>query len=81
MYDRGRLDCYQDRCENIPFASIGGLNSRLSPKAPKYIPKECSKEYVSGYTSMSIELFGENWETCEFSWQHAMTIGRDDMPT
>jgi len=77
-YDRGELDCILDRCENVPFASVGGLDKRCAMKAPKYI-KDCDKaSYLKGYRDTAKRMYGEDWQTYAFSWQHVMTIGDDD---
>ena len=64
---RGMTDCYQDRCENIPFASVGGLEKRGEMQAPDYVSEEDREEYLLGYRQMARELFGEDWQTCAFS--------------
>jgi hypothetical protein len=71
---RGALDCYQDRCENIPFASIGGLDSRSNMKQPKYITPEEAQEYLAGYRAMAQSLYGETWQTCSFGWAPALEL-------
>jgi len=73
-YERGRTDCYLDRCENTPFASVGGLDKRDSPLAPKYIDPQHARGYIAGYESMSEDLYGSDWKTCSFSWKLAVTI-------
>jgi hypothetical protein len=75
---RGMHDCFQDRCENCPFASVGGLDRRSAMKAPGYVKIGQVADYLDGYRVMARELYGSDWETCEFSWQHALTIGDDD---
>jgi hypothetical protein len=72
---RGYMDCYQDRCENVPFASIGGLDARSAPKAPDYVVTSDVPAYLTGYMVCARKLFGEDWRTCTFGWQHALTIG------
>ena len=74
-YRRGTHDCFQDRCENVPFASVGGLDARGDMKAPDYIEAEDRVPYLSGYASQAMYLFGEDWQTCEFGWKHTLTIG------
>lgn len=73
-YKRGRHDCLQDRCENIPFASIGGLEARDNPVAPKYVHGDAVSAYLQGYKDQASEMFGADWRTCEFNWQPALTI-------
>lgn len=48
-YERGKKDFIQDYFENVPFASIGGLEMRTAPQAPSYIKPEVAKEYIRGY--------------------------------
>lgn len=77
-FERGRSNCSQDRYENAPFASIGGLNRREAMEAPEYIRKHGEKyveEYLAGYRAQAKDLFGDDWETCEFGWSKAITIG------
>jgi hypothetical protein len=80
-FDRGRSDCFQDRCENIPFGSVGGLESREDLRAPKYINPGDAAQYLAGYIAMAKELYGDDWQTCEFSWKHAMTINQEHEET
>lgn len=78
-FQRGRSDCYQDRCENCSFASVGGLDKRTAMEAPEYVKKNGEKyteEYLKGYRAEAKALFGDDWETCTFSWSPALTIGR-----
>jgi hypothetical protein len=75
LFSRGRIDCVQDRCENCPFASVGGLEQRSSMSAPKYIAPGDAAEYLRGYRAGALLVFGADWETCEFGWGPALTIG------
>ena len=77
-FERGRADCIQDRCENIPFASIGGLDKRHSPEAPHYISEADRHMYLHGYIAAAQEMYGEDWRTCRFTWKHALTIEPGD---
>jgi len=74
-YDRGRGDCYQDRCENVPFSSVGGLERRSGMELPRYVLPEDGEEYLRGYRDMARALFGDDWETCAFGWVPALTLG------
>lgn len=74
-FQRGRSDCYQDRCENVPFASVGGLGSRSALVTPKYIAPDDAADYLRGYEAQARELYGDDWRTCEFGWKPALTIG------
>jgi hypothetical protein len=79
-FERGRSDCYQDRCECCPFSGVGGLGKRVAMDAPEYVKKNGEKyveEYLKGYRAEAKDLFGDDWETCEFSWGKAITIGRE----
>ena len=73
-FNQGALDYYQDRCENIPFASIGGLDRRSAMVAPKYVAKEDVAEYLAGYRHAARAGLGEDWETCAFGWTPTVTI-------
>lgn len=74
-FNRGMLDCYQDRCENCAFASIGGLERRGDMVAPKYITPRERESYLAGYRLQARLLWGDDWQTCEFGWAPAITIG------
>ena len=74
VWARGLADCQQDRCENVPFASIGGLPRRDDPECPKYIKPEEWAEYRAGYEWCARAMFGADWRTCTFSWQPALEI-------
>lgn len=73
-FERGRADCYQDRCENIPFSSIGGLEARCQPKPPKWVAESEWPEYLRGYISCAEDLYGEDWQTCSFGWTPALVL-------
>lgn len=64
--ERGVLDAYQDACKVPRFASIGGLELRGDPQVPRYILNQEAGAYLDGYTSKCLEMYGENWKTCEF---------------
>ncbi len=74
-YIRGLDDYYQDRSENAPFASIGGLDARTDPRRPKYITPTGWPTYLLGYTDTARFELGPDWVTCEFGWKPALTIG------
>jgi len=78
VWARARMDCIQDRCENIPFASIGGLTKRDKPQVPKYIKPAEAEEYLMGYTTTAQRMYGEDWRTCEFGWVPVLEIRKDD---
>lgn len=73
-FERARTDCYQDMCENSPFASVGGLENRVVLTAPKWIPPEEVVEYLRGYEAAALEAYGPEWRTCAFGWSPAITI-------
>lgn len=73
-WQRGRNDCYQDHCENAPFGSVGGLEKRGELQCPKWIKPEEAKDYLEGYIECAKELYGDDWQTCKFSWKPALTI-------
>lgn len=74
-FRRGMTDCYQDRCENCAFASIGGLSARSAPVAPEYISPTEREAYLAGYVHQASVLYGDDWKTCAFGWAPAMTVG------
>lgn len=80
-FDRGRMDCMQDRCENAPFGSVGGLDARASLAAPDYVPEADRAEYLRGYEHAAAALFGDDWRTCRFGWQPALVISGDEEAT
>lgn len=77
---RGALDCMQDRCENVPFMSIGGLSKRTCMEAPEYIPKQDREAYLAGYRQQAEDMFGSDWATCEFGWSAVLTVRADELP-
>lgn len=75
--DRGRLDCYQDRCENVPFGSTGGLDERCNMQIPPWIADANRFQklaYMEGYCSAALDLYGHDWMTTPFEWKKAITI-------
>jgi hypothetical protein len=64
----------QDDCENCHFSSIGGLDARDDPKAPDYVSQEDREAYLRGYIKQAKLMYGEDWRTCKFTWQYALTI-------
>lgn len=71
----GRQDCGQDACENVPFASIGGLESRLHPILPKYVKGLMDEQaYLQGYCTEAFHMYGKDWQICQFGWQPALII-------
>jgi len=75
MAFRGTDDCIQDCFENAPFASIGGLKARSNPQRPQRISEDDWPDYWRGYSTAAAKLYGSDWETCEFSWRKALTLG------
>lgn len=74
-YIRGFVEAYQDRCENVPFAGIGGMDSRHTPTFPDYIPEADQAEWLEGYQRYCKDEWGEDWRDAKFGWQPALTIG------
>lgn len=70
---RGAADCYQDRCENAPFGSVGGLERRANLHAPRWAMGH-EAEYLEGYEAQAKEMFGEDWRTCEFAWNGPVLV-------
>lgn len=73
-FERGFSDAGQDMCENAPFASIGGLEKRNAMVAPKYLTPDERERYLDGYRVFARIQYGEDWKTCGFGWQPALTI-------
>ena len=76
-FNRGKFDCLMDGNENVPFASVGGLEKRTDPTwaAPDYVPERDRKAYLEGYRDQAWAQYGPDWQTCPFGWTHVMTIG------
>lgn len=75
-FERGMTDCIQDRCENTPFGSAGGLDARPDLKAPDWITPSEQEKWLAGYKHAAADLYGEDWATCAFGWSPAITIGK-----
>ena len=73
-YDRARENCIQDSYENCPFASVGGLKCRTDMKLPEWIAERDRDEYLRGYRDQALQLYGPDWQTCEFSWRPVLEI-------
>lgn len=74
VFRRGETDAYQDRCENIPFSGMGGLEKRADPTAPDYIEEGDRIRFLAGYQACCLAMFGQDWKTCSFGWKHAITL-------
>jgi len=72
--ERAYSDCYQDSCENCPFASVGGLEQRGNMQLPSWVPQADRDEYLSGYRDAALKMYGEDWQTREFGWRPAVTL-------
>lgn len=73
-YEQGFSDCYQDRCENVPFASVGGWAARPNIKAPDYVSYRKVGAYMKGYRACARKLWGDDYLTCSFGWVPVATI-------
>lgn len=71
---RALSDAVQDSMENVPFASVGGLEKRGDMTAPSYIPEADRAAYFDGYRAAAEKMYGPDWRTCSFSWSPAITI-------
>ncbi len=69
----GVSHCTQDGWENAPFASVGGLESR-GDLIPKYARPGEEAEYLRGYIACALDSYGEDWQTCTFSWAPAVIV-------
>jgi hypothetical protein len=74
---RAWFDCAQDGFENVPFASVGGLEKRAAMSAPKWIAPQDHPEYLAAYRAAAAAQYGPNWMTCTFSWKHALQFGEE----
>ena len=75
LWTRGANACGQDDMENVPFASVGGLEARPNLVVPpSYIEEHHALMYLNGYICHAIEMYDLVWATCEFDWKHALTI-------
>lgn len=77
-FKHGSRNCLQDGFENCAFASIGGLDARANPRAPKYVAEADVAEWLRGYLTHARAAYGEDWATCSFGWGPAITIGGND---
>lgn len=75
-FERGMADAAQDRCENVPFASVGGLDRRAALVAPDYITPEERPAYIRGYELNALAMYGADWRTCAFGWSPAVEINK-----
>jgi hypothetical protein len=73
-FDWGQNNFTQDRCENAPFASVGGLDKRTAMVAPPFVPEDEQAEYLRGYQHAAMAAYGDDWQTCAFGWKPALTI-------
>jgi len=73
-YDRGWMAAFQDRCENCPFASSGGMDKRTAMEAPDYVPADQREEYLRGYRGYCDEEYGPGWETARWGWTPVLQI-------
>lgn len=76
-WNRAGMDYYQDRCENVAFASVGGKEARPNLVAPHYIAEDDRLMYLHGYICAAITDLGMDWATCKFGWKHVLTINPD----
>jgi hypothetical protein len=74
-FSRGQHDATQDRCENVPFVSVGGLERRSNMEAPGYVEKGDQEAYLEGYRDRARFMFGDDWQTCGFGWEPVLEIG------
>ena len=77
---RAALDFIQDLFENVPFASVGGLDKRDAMTAPHYIPEEQREDYLLNYRLAALWELGPDWQTCTFSWQAAIRLDPKETP-
>lgn len=77
-FERGRLDCAQDACENAPFASVGGMDARKVMVRPHWISESDWPEYLRGYQAGAALCHGDGWEDARFGWSPALTLGKEE---
>ncbi len=73
-YCWGWTTCYQDRCENVPFGTVGGEDARPDIKASDFVPPEKRGAYMAGYRACALRLWGDDYITCSFGWAPVLTI-------
>lgn len=73
-FENGRFCAGLDQMENCPFGSIGGLDARESPQRPRWVGESEWPEWLVGYEFAARRMYGDDWRTCSFEWQHALTI-------
>lgn len=78
VFNWGFMNAMQDRCENCPFASSGGMDKRTAMEAPDYVPKDQTEEYLRGYRAYCEDNYGEGWETAQWGWAPALKIDPKD---
>lgn len=71
---RGMDNCALDQAENVPFACIGGLERRITPTVPDWIPKDQIEWFLVGYRAQAALQYGVMWRTDPFGWVMAMTL-------
>jgi len=74
--ERARDHATLDELENVPFASVGGLTQRTNMKVDPLlnIADADAKAYIAAYCERAEEMYGPDWQTCEFGWKHALTL-------
>lgn len=73
---RGAQNAAMDQMENVPFASVGGLERREAMRAPEWIQGPVAEaEFIRGYQHQSRVMYGDDWQTCSFGWEPAGVIG------
>ena len=74
-YDRGGMGAVLDRCENVPFAAVGGLDNRLNMTAPaSRVKPEDADEFIRGYRDACEDIWGPGWETAAFGWHPTLIL-------
>ena len=74
VQSRAAIDCIQDACESVPFASVGGVDKRGAMTVPDYIPESQRGEYLGAYVAAAFRHYGPDWQTCAFGWTQRLTI-------
>jgi hypothetical protein len=75
VYENAKFDCLMDASENAPFNSVGGRDKRGCMVRRERVAERDWKEYQAGYIDGARRLYGDDWQTCEFGWSPALTIG------
>lgn len=80
-FEHGYTNCGQGHMENAPFCHVGGLACRTDFRPPRWWHERYPNDdgrllraYHQGYAKAAREIYGPDWQTCEFGWTPALCI-------